>query len=146
MVWDNTERRNGSASEEIGFLFSFPFFVFATRYEASPRNIIWGIQDSRWHTILPSVLSYIRVPVPDHYCCNAGLLPNELYWDYHQFVPIPAATYTKTKPPPLMLPPAIYPVDFFECRSIAMFKRNDTQEFFPVKRERNEARAQNELD
>ena len=52
------ERRNGSASEEIGiaaFLFSFPFFVFASRYEASLRDIIWRLQDSHWPTILQSV-------------------------------------------------------------------------------------------
>ena len=42
--------------------------------------------------------------------------------------------------------PPIYPVDFIECRPIAMSQRNNTQKLFPVKREWNEARAQNELD
>ena len=112
------------------FLFSFLFISFLW-YEALLRDIIWGIQDS--HGTQSSSLSYrtfeslFRITaVVLRECSRMSFVETTI--DSYQHLLLRMLKETPLRPCCL---PAIYPVIFFECRSIAMFKGNDTQKVFP---------------
>ena len=124
------------------FLFSFPFFVFAARYEASPRDTIWGIQDS--HGTQSSSLFY---------CTFQSLfrIAIVVMRDCSRMRPINSYQYLLLRI--LKQTPFAHAAFQLSTRSMSLsagpsqcLNKMTTKKFFPVKRERNEARAHNELD